>query len=211
MFEKSHQLDNRSHDKKITTNTENISMDVTNYPKRILLAVTGLSPQVVTETLYALDHSRKPLDTAQASVTLAAIPFVRLRHGLPDLILQGKSSFSEAVNKAQQKLWPPSLKINLELQQIQLAGLILHLPPANLAFYSWFARRKLNLKTALKWPSEGAPEPDYGKDYLAEYQKINSPVAAMERTETTLAKGMDKNFFEHVNPDYTSGLKQDWA
>ena len=30
------------------------------YEKRIILAVTGLSPQVVTETLYALAVSRKP-------------------------------------------------------------------------------------------------------------------------------------------------------
>jgi CRISPR-associated protein (TIGR02584 family) len=153
-------------------------------------------PTPYSQIIYAADHSRKPLDTAQASVTLADIPFVRLRHGLPDLILQGKSSFSEAVNKAQQKLGPPSLKINLQLQQIQLAGRILHLPPAELAFYSWFSRRKLNFETALKCPSDGAPEPAYGKDYLAEYQKINSPIAAMERTEAALANGMDKNFFE---------------
>jgi len=30
------------------------------YPRRILLAVTGLSPQIVTETLYALAHARTP-------------------------------------------------------------------------------------------------------------------------------------------------------
>lgn len=30
------------------------------YPRRILLAVTGLSPQIVTETLYALAVTRKP-------------------------------------------------------------------------------------------------------------------------------------------------------
>lgn len=30
------------------------------YPRRILLAVTGLSPQIVTETLYALAVAREP-------------------------------------------------------------------------------------------------------------------------------------------------------
>nr|NIR27857.1 TIGR02584 family CRISPR-associated protein [Gammaproteobacteria bacterium]NIU02812.1 TIGR02584 family CRISPR-associated protein [Gammaproteobacteria bacterium]NIX84087.1 TIGR02584 family CRISPR-associated protein [Gammaproteobacteria bacterium] len=30
------------------------------YPRRILLAVTGLSPQVVTETLYALTQELDP-------------------------------------------------------------------------------------------------------------------------------------------------------
>ena len=30
------------------------------HPRRILLAVTGLSPQIVTETLYALALTREP-------------------------------------------------------------------------------------------------------------------------------------------------------
>src|ERR1700730_1756826 len=30
------------------------------YPRRVLLAVTGLSPQIITETLYALAAERKP-------------------------------------------------------------------------------------------------------------------------------------------------------
>ncbi|MBP6582128.1 MAG: hypothetical protein KA204_01445, partial [Chromatiaceae bacterium] len=30
------------------------------FPRRILLAVTGLTPQVVTETLYALAMERQP-------------------------------------------------------------------------------------------------------------------------------------------------------
>ncbi|MGA7981487.1 MAG: hypothetical protein WCA32_14865 [Chromatiaceae bacterium] len=29
-------------------------MDINSYPRRTLLAVTGLSPQVITEILYAL-------------------------------------------------------------------------------------------------------------------------------------------------------------
>ena len=35
-------------------------MEPTTYRRRILLAVTGLSPQVVTETLYALSVERVP-------------------------------------------------------------------------------------------------------------------------------------------------------
>lgn len=35
-------------------------MEPTTYPRRILLAVTGLSPQIVTETLYALAVDRDP-------------------------------------------------------------------------------------------------------------------------------------------------------
>ena len=34
--------------------------DPASYPRRILLAVTGLSPQIVTETLYALAVEGEP-------------------------------------------------------------------------------------------------------------------------------------------------------
>ena len=33
-----------------------VHMNANDYPRRILLAVTGLSPQIVTETLYGLAH-----------------------------------------------------------------------------------------------------------------------------------------------------------
>jgi CRISPR-associated protein (TIGR02584 family) len=35
-------------------------MNPENYPRRILLCVAGLSPQIVTETLYALAVMGKP-------------------------------------------------------------------------------------------------------------------------------------------------------
>jgi hypothetical protein len=34
--------------------------DPTTYPRRVLLAVTGLSPQIVTETLYAIAVRGRP-------------------------------------------------------------------------------------------------------------------------------------------------------
>jgi CRISPR-associated protein (TIGR02584 family) len=73
------------------------------YPRRVLLAVTGLSPQIVTETLYALAVERKPcwtptevriITTRQGAKTakcalLSDAPgwFHRLRadYGLPEI------------------------------------------------------------------------------------------------------------------------------
>jgi hypothetical protein len=67
------------------------------FPRRVLVAVTGLSPQVVTETLYALIN---------AHATLADIPFVSLRHGLPESLLRSAATFSEAVAAAAENLGP---------------------------------------------------------------------------------------------------------
>jgi CRISPR-associated protein (TIGR02584 family) len=152
-------------------------------------------PTPHSQIIYALGQSSKPLDTKEAQVTLADIPFVRLRHGLPEMILTGKSSFSKAVNTAQENLGPAHIQIDLAGQTIWLAGKPLRPPPAELAFYSWLARRKQNAQEGLKCPSEGAPEQAYAKAYLSEYRQIKQPEAAMERTENTLAHGMEKAFF----------------
>ena len=153
-------------------------------------------PTPYSQIIYALGQTSKPLDTKAAEITLADIPFVRLRHGLPDTILTGKSSFSQAVHIAQDNLGPAQLIIDLNQQTITAGNICLHFPPAELAFYSWFARRKLNAQTPLKCPSDGAPETDYANDYLIEYRQISQPLAAMDRTINALANGMENKFFE---------------
>lgn len=166
-------------------------------------------PTPYSEIIYATDNARKPLDTREAQVTLADIPFVRLRHGLPAAILEGKSSFTAAVNKAQETLGPARLQIDTTRKTLFLAGKPMHLPPADLAFYSWFTRRKLLGQNAVPCPSDGAPETGYAHDYLAEYRQINQAPAAMDRTANTLASGMDKNFFEQRKSRVNQRLKKE--
>jgi len=164
-------------------------------------------PTPTSQIIYALGHSSKPLDTKEARVTLADIPFVRLRHGLPEMILAGKSSFSQAVNTAQENLGPARLQIDLNQQSLVLGSKAVHFPPAELAFYSWLARRRLKAQGALKCPSDGAPESIYAEQYLFEYQQIGQPVGAMERTADVLTHGMDKNFFEQRKSRINQRLK----
>ena len=81
------------------------------------------------------------VDCAQTEVTLADIPFVRLRHGLPEALLDGRAWFAQAVAAAQAGLAPPRLVLNLAHQRVQAAGRTVNLAPADLAFLAWFARR----------------------------------------------------------------------
>ena len=68
------------------------------------------------------------VDCAQAEVTLADIPFVRLRHGLPEALLDGRAGFAQAVAAAQAGLAPPRLVLDLAQQpdknQSELAALM---------------------------------------------------------------------------------------
>jgi len=83
------------------------------------------------------------VDAQTAEVTLAEIPFVRLREELPKGILlqQGKASFSETVRSLQQAYEPPRLVIDMAQQCIEAGGWRVEMRPAELAFYAMMARR----------------------------------------------------------------------
>ena len=82
-------------------------------------------------------------DTSQAVVTLAEIPFVSLRHGLPEALLTGRATYNDTVEAARSALGPAELLIDLETRRVRAAGKVFSLPPAELALLSVFARRAL--------------------------------------------------------------------
>ena len=118
------------------------------------------------------DRDNCPHDASQAQVTLAAIPFVRLREGLPEGLLNGSESFSETVMAAQHAVGPPELVIDLTGKRIHAGGMAVKLPPAQLAFLAWLARRQIAGEEGVVCPAWGVPEPDYGDEYLAEYHAV---------------------------------------
>lgn len=76
-----------------------------------------------------LARGKKRISTEHAEVTLAEIPFVSLRHGLPDGFLNGKSTFSQAVAAIQRSLAPPRLRIEYEGHKIWCGDILVEMPP----------------------------------------------------------------------------------
>jgi len=138
----------------------------------------------------------REVDCAQALVTLADIPFVRLRHGLPDRLLAGRASFADAVQAAQGHVGPPMLALDLRARSITAHGNVVELPPADLAFLSWFARRAMAGQPALPCPKDGVPESDYAGEYLQEYRRIVGALGDDDRTCHRYRHGMSKADFE---------------
>ncbi|WP_024298095.1 CRISPR-associated ring nuclease Csm6 [Methylomicrobium lacus] len=165
-------------------------------------------PTPYSQIIYGNDPSRKPLDTQNADVMLADIPFVRLRHGLDDALLQGKSSFSQTVAKAQQALNPSSLIIDLQHRRLIAQDQAIVLPPADLAFYCWLLKRQLSAQAEPTCPNDGAPESAYARGYLYEYQRINGEMRVADRTEQALQDGMSKAFFLQRISRINQKLKQ---
>lgn len=102
------------------------------------------------KTLYAsaVIGSRmdeRPVSTADAQIWLAEIPFVRLRDGLPARLLDGKSSYTDAVQAVQASLPDSSLVFDFTRHEVVCAGVPVKLPPREFSFYAWHARRRIEL------------------------------------------------------------------
>ena len=134
-------------------------------------------------------------DTALAQVTLAEIPFVSLRHGLPTALLAGQASFNETVAGARAALAPAQLTIDLPCQRILAGGLEIALPPAELALLAVFARQTVQGLEPLSAPTKGVPDPLWARRYLREYRRVTGSLADIEATERALKDGMDGEYF----------------
>jgi CRISPR-associated protein (TIGR02584 family) len=155
-------------------------------------------PTPDSHVIYTAGPDSRPLDTHNAEVTLAEIPFVRLRHGLPDALLTGRSRFSESVTAVQRNVGPRELTIDIGKRCIRAGNVILKLAPVDLAFYSWFARLLLDGNDRPACPNDGVPEAGHAHAFMEEYRRIMREMDDTERTVKRLEKGMDKQFFlEH--------------
>ncbi|MFQ5487481.1 MAG: CRISPR-associated ring nuclease Csm6 [Gammaproteobacteria bacterium] len=141
-------------------------------------------------------RENKLADTAEARVSLAEIPFVSLRHGVDEALREGHATFSEAVASARRALQPPRLCLDLAAQRIAAGGVVVSLPPVQLALLSVFARRVLTGHGPLAAPNKDVPEQAWAERFLAEYRRIRSgDLDDLERTERALARGMDGGYF----------------
>ena len=165
-------------------------------------------PTPYSQVIETRDNSLA--DTRDARVTLAEIPFVTLRHGLDQRLLEGEATFSEAVAAARRSFAPPSLTIDLDGQAIEAGGRIIHIPPRQLALYSLFAHRLLDGEDAVPAPPKEVPDEWWADRFLKEYRAIRSgALEDIERTERALSKGMDGDYFSECKSKLHRRLRQE--
>ena len=148
-------------------------------------------PTPYSRIIHARYGNPRPMDTKEAEVTLAEIPFVRLRHGLPKELLEGKTNFSHAVQAIQSSFSPASIHIVIKNKQLHCGGKLVKMPPSDLVFYTWFAQRKLAKKPPIRWTTANKEE------YLAVYLKIaGKHSSGYKRACDALKQGFTKEYFE---------------
>jgi len=80
------------------------------------------------------------LNTDDAEISFAKIPFVRLREGLDKVLLEGKSSYSETVALAQQDFGDPQLLLNYKKRSIICGDKEIKLSPVKFSLYAVFSQ-----------------------------------------------------------------------
>ena len=161
--------------------------------------------------IHTREPDSRPYDARVAKVTLAEIPFVRLRDELPQDLLEGKVRFSEAVTAAQQAIGPAELVIDLPAKRLRAGGKIIALSPLHLAFLAWLARRRKEGQEGVECPIPDVPESGHAEAFLAEYRMIIGERGDDERTTTKRLSddnGMTREFFSQTKSKLHRTLKE---
>lgn len=103
-------------------------------------------------------------DAATATVSLAQIPFVRLRHVLPADMLQQRAGFAAAVQAAERRLGPPQLLIDVPARSIEADGVRLRLAPWPFALMALLAHRATTGRPPLVAPLRDAHDADWAAE-----------------------------------------------
>lgn len=115
-----------------------------------------------------------PLDTSKAKVMLAEIPFVRLRSGLPEHLLNGKAGFSESIALARSFDVTPQLTIDLKLRCFYANSVQIKMSSVNFAFYLWMIKQTVKQKQTLPRSSKKEENDIFIECFLTVYEKYSS-------------------------------------
>jgi CRISPR-associated protein (TIGR02584 family) len=146
------------------------------------------------------------VSTADARVSLAHIPFVRLREGLDTGLLEGELSFSEAVAQAQQLLDPAQLRIDLMHRAVFLQGHPVRLSDTNFLWLSWFADRAGRGLPPLVFDDDAAQDLLRVATWL-EGTGASALRTSIEEAQAELARG-EKHYFERNRTRLNKALRE---
>jgi CRISPR-associated protein (TIGR02584 family) len=145
-----------------------------------------------------------PAPGAEACVHLGDIPFVRLRDGLPERLLEGQARFSDAVAEAQKAL-PPPLKLHLDpaTRRITAGGESIVLERPQFALYWMMAERCIAARGGVHWS-----DPDLGEGLLEYYRRlVNVDLDVSAQTEKAY-RNFTKDNFDPAKAHVNGSLKR---
>lgn len=132
-------------------------------------------------------RDNKLANCAEAQVTLAEIPFVRLRDELPERLIHGAARFSELIEAANRSQAEPRLVLDVPLRTAMADDQPIELKPTELAVLLWFAERAREDKPEVDWTVREAVE-----EFLAMATRVmNAHSGDYERCEKALRERLN--------------------
>lgn len=174
-------------------------------------------PTPSSNIIFLKNENNRPLDTKDAKITLASIPFVSMRHGLTNKLTKENHTFHECVSMARLNLGEPELIIDLKNKLISCGGKIISLTPAIISFYSMLARRTMNKLDNLPSPHNEGYSIEHGEAFLNEYNNVKEEEFnylktddfKFDKTAKGLILGMNRSFFDQRKTEIKSSLKKE--
>lgn len=153
--------------------------------------------------LYTREN--QPIHTEDARITLADIPFVRLRDSLPDMLRGARAGFSQTVRQAQMSLEAPHLVLDIAHLEVRCREQAIRLPPVDFAFYLWLVRRAQNDAPPVRRKEITDEE---AEQFLAAYRTVTHDLAPeRERVEKAVSGGIDFDYFDQRKHKVNSELR----
>lgn len=156
--------------------------------------------------LWVVREDGSGFDAAKVEVTLAEIPFVRLREGLPAELLAGGSTFSASIAAAQRRFDPPGVHLDWNRASLSCGGQAVTMPPVQLAFYAWMLQRRVQGLPPIHWTdTEDTP---LAAQFLRVYARLHGETGSFEQVEKALQGGISKAWFDERKSNTHKALKQ---
>lgn len=158
------------------------------------------------QTTWQTDRDGREFDASKVEVTLADIPFVRLREGLPRELLEGERSFSATIAAAQHRFDPPQVTLGVHPPTLVCGGVNVTMPPVQLAFYAWMLQRCRDRLPPLHWTDEETPAT--ATQFLRVYEHLYGKTGGYEQAARALADGLTRAWFDERKSKVCKALEQ---
>jgi CRISPR-associated protein (TIGR02584 family) len=165
------------------------------------------------EFYYPPPHSKQincpngsTVDAAHIEVTLAELPFLRLRETLPTELFSGAQRFTDIIAATQAQIIAPRVQFNWATHELICGETPMKMPPAQLAFYVWMLERKASQLAPIPWSSKEVPSP--AQQFLKIYKALYSETGHFEKIERTLNQEINHAWFDEHKSKTNTYLKK---
>jgi len=150
--------------------------------------------------LYTRDATPIAVDARDAQVSLADIPIVSLRHGLPKQLLAGKATFKATVASARAALTFPDLVVDVRRRRVSAAGCTFRLSETQFALLTVLAYRTREGMPPLRAPNKNYPDHEWSRELLKDLYAVFGEWHVPEGVEAALTRGVNGDYFsQHLS------------